>query len=239
MSSFLPTTEPVTISLDQFRTSLLSSWIVFLENDPSISSVHFPPDNRTLKVVPNMPIDREEDYDVPSFVITIIDEDIVAGRVGNFFTNIYTEKEGDEVQMPIYSQRFMCTYQIDIIARDLSDQGKLMGYLDKKLLGPEVIGQWGEVRPGMRNVGIESFYVRDFSKRTSLQQDPLTVPETDVRVYWRSPGNVQVQRIPSFGNEFSQVSYTVEFWSDLWYTEYDQVITNISVQETVLPEAEV
>lgn len=216
MSTYIPTTLPTTIPLNKFRESLLGSWILWLESDTDISTKIFPPDNNHLKVVSAWNPDREEDFDVPSIVIHRLQENFKSGSVGGYMTKINTGTPSlDEEEHRIYSNRMIGMYQFDVITRDLFSQWTICSYLDKKFSGEG------------RN-SLKGFKVLDFNQREGMGKD---IPETDVRVLWKPWKDVSMVETAPTNTEFKQVSYTVAFWSDLWYASTEEVITNIKIIE--------
>lgn len=228
----IPSTVPTTFSLDLFRQNILGNWIIFLEKDPAISDVTFQPDGKTLSVLPAKLPDREIDFALPSIIITRLAETIKPSRIGNYHTSIVRDVEGDQVETSVYAYRMNCMYQFDVITRDLASQFVITSFFDKKLLGKDVIDDYDEIRIGVKRTNTTSFALRDLSQRTSYTDDVLLLPETDVRVYWKPQRDIKSVETTAFNTEFEQMSYTIEFWCDLWYTEDDKIITNIIVEES-------
>lgn len=227
-----PASQPITVSLDTFRQSLIGSWIVFLERDPLIASQTFQPDGKALSVVMHFSPDREVDLSLPSIIIQRLGETFGASRTGNYFTSIKQNISGEDVETSVYAYRLSGIYQFDVLTRDLDSQFKITSYLDRKFWGNDTEDDQGDARTGVKKPGIKFFRVKDFSQRDTLQDDPTLLPDTDVCVYWRPHKDIKFVESNGFNTEFEQVSYTVEFWCDLWYTEHDQVITSIIVDET-------
>ena len=57
----------------------------------------------------------------------------------------------------------------------------------------------------------------------------VNIPDTDVRVWWKPWKDVKVTETTPFETEFEQLSYTINFWCDLYYIKTNEIITNIKV----------
>lgn len=213
---YIPDVVPETIALDEFRKSLLGTWILWLQNDPVISSKTYPPNNATLVVQPSWKPDREVDMSIPCLTISRLQENFKSGPIGNYMTGIITGTPGDEEFNEIYCQRMIGTYQFDLLTRDLYSQWDIASYLDTKFQNTT------------GNASTKSFRVKDFGQRTGMGID---IPDSDVRVCWRPWRDVSVTESSPFNMEFEQLSYTIAFWCDLWYTKTDKIITNIEITE--------
>lgn len=225
------TATPKTLSLANFRQSLFGSWIHFLKNDPSIKDLKFQPNNKPLTVTPKYLPDRELELEMPSIVIHRMEERFEKARIGNVFQKFNQTIEGIDYETTVYSIRLCGTYQFDLITRDLPTQFLLTGYLDNKFMGSDKTDELGNIRTGVKVNSVKAFMVKDFSKRTSLQQDIDTLPDTDIYVMWR-PHTVEAKETGGFEKELEQYSYTISFWCDLWYSENDDIITSIKVSES-------
>lgn len=222
---------PKTISLVNFRKSVMGSWINFLQNDISITTKTFPPDGKALRVVPLYMPDSEEGFGMPVVVIHRLKEEFVSARLGNYYETIQQIVDGEEKITTVSAYRLNGMYQFDLLTRDLPSQFDLTGYLDNKFIGSDKYDDVGNVMSGVKGTDRISFMVKDLSKRTTLADTVDNLPDTDIHVIWRP---YEVKMVESFPpqKEIEQVSYTVEFWCDMWYAEHDDQIVSISVSET-------
>lgn len=218
------TQEPRTMSLSSFRRSILSCWIDRIQNNPEIADKEFNPDGNKLSVLPAFPTDMEIKFILPCVVVSRITEKMGSGRNASLHGRFNQEVGGDTVESSVYAHRITAKYQFDLYTRDLPSQYEVAGYLDSIFQARDFDG------------GIGRFMVKDVTQRTTLSQPISELPDTDVYVYWRGYKDVDTMEIKRQVEGFEQLTYRLEFWSDLWYINNELSITSIDVDAEIVEE---